>query len=132
MKSFIALSMWTTLVHNVEDAYEFYIKLKLRMAEGGFNLRSFASTSPELRWRIGHNEQTHCDRSENPHEVSGLLQPRHPTRESEEQQVLGAHWNTDSDQVIIDISNIYRAMKDSLPTKRNTVIALPPCRFFDP
>ena len=36
--------------------YELYLKSKLRLAEGGFNLRKFVSNSPELTNRIQCNE----------------------------------------------------------------------------
>ena len=42
----------------VDAAYELYLKSKLRLAEGGFNLRKFASNCPELTSRIQYNETT--------------------------------------------------------------------------
>ena len=36
--------------------YELYLQSKLRLAEGGFNLRTFVSNSPELTNRIQCNE----------------------------------------------------------------------------
>ena len=39
-----------------DAAYELYLKSKLRLAEGGFNLRKFVSNSSELTERIQHNE----------------------------------------------------------------------------
>ena len=116
--------------HDVDDAYEFYIKSKLRMAEGGFNLRKFATNSPELRQRISDSERTQCDSLKSPPEARKQTQPRAPVRESGEQQVLGVHWNIGSDQLIFDISSISQAMTDSQPTKRNTVSLA--TRFFDP
>ena len=35
--------------HDVDSAYNFYIKSKLRLAEASFNLRKFSSSSPELQ-----------------------------------------------------------------------------------
>jgi hypothetical protein len=40
----------------VSDTYEFYVKSKLRLAEGGFNLRKFMSNSKELMNKIDANE----------------------------------------------------------------------------
>ena len=42
---------------DVDSAYDFYIKAKLRLAEASFNLRKFDSNSQELRKRIAGNEQ---------------------------------------------------------------------------
>ena len=39
-----------------KEAYQMYIKSKLRLAEGGFNLRKFVTNSAELRSRIEENE----------------------------------------------------------------------------
>ena len=39
-----------------EETYELYIKSKVRLAEGGFNLRKFVTNSPELRKQIEDNE----------------------------------------------------------------------------
>ena len=40
---------------SVSDTYEFYVKSKLRLAEGGFNLRKFMSNSKELMNKIDAN-----------------------------------------------------------------------------
>jgi hypothetical protein len=64
----------TAGAHDVEGAYEFYIKSKLRMAEGGFNLRNFTTNSPELRRRICDNEQSFQ------HDPRTPLQSSHATR----------------------------------------------------
>ena len=45
---------------DVEGAYEFYVKAKLRLAEASFNLRKFESNSSELRQRIQENERKPC------------------------------------------------------------------------
>ena len=39
-----------------DGAYELYLKCKLRLAEGGFNLRKFTSNSSQLTERIQQNE----------------------------------------------------------------------------
>ena len=41
---------------DVNDTYEFYAKSKLRLAEGGFNLRKFMSNSKELLSKIDANK----------------------------------------------------------------------------
>ena len=42
--------------HNVESAYQFYIKSKLHPLEVSFNLRKFATNSPELQGMITANK----------------------------------------------------------------------------
>ncbi|XP_068756731.1 uncharacterized protein [Montipora capricornis] len=39
-----------------EEAYQLYVKSKLRLAEGGFNLRNFVTNAPGLRAQIEENE----------------------------------------------------------------------------
>ena len=41
---------------DVNDTYKFYAKSKLRLAEGGFNLRKFMSNSKELLSKIDANK----------------------------------------------------------------------------
>ena len=43
-----------------EEAYELYIKSKVRWAEGGFNLTKFVTNSSELRRQIEDNENRLC------------------------------------------------------------------------
>ena len=43
-----------------EEAYELYIKSKVRLAEGGFNLRKFVTNSPELRKQIEDIDSESC------------------------------------------------------------------------
>ena len=41
---------------DVDGTFEFYVKSKLRLKDGGFNLRKFITNSEELRARIRNNE----------------------------------------------------------------------------
>ena len=43
---------------DIDSAYDFYIKLKLHLAEASFNLRKYDTNSPELRQRIA--EMSSC------------------------------------------------------------------------
>ena len=40
----------------MNDTYEFYVKSKFRLSEGGFNLRKFMSNSKELLEKIDANK----------------------------------------------------------------------------
>lgn len=112
---------------DIDGAYEFYIKSKLRLAEASFNLRKFDSNSPELRQRIAENEQSLC---QDPSTTKPQSHVDDPHTEAVERQVLGVRWNVTADHFIFDVSDIYRLMKDTKPMKRNAVSLA--TRFFDP
>ena len=116
--------------HDVESAYEFYIKSNVRLAEASFNLRKFDTNSPELRQRINYNERILCQGSseESPSEAQSQWSDLDPG--SAERQVLGVNWNMISDELIFDIGDVCQLMKDTRPTKRNAVSLA--TRFFDP
>lgn len=61
---FIYVDDLTTGSGDVESAHEFYIKVKLHLAEASFNLRTFWSNSPDLCQRIQENEQKSCQCSD--------------------------------------------------------------------
>ena len=108
----------------VDAAYELYPKSKLRLAEGGFNLRKFVSNSPELTNRIECNE-TRKSNADTSSVVPGHLQSSQALLEgntvseedktyaksmlggveeisSSEQKMLGIHWNPLKDVFIFD------------------------------
>lgn len=117
--------------HDVEGAYEFYVKLKVRLAEASFNLRKFDTNSPELCQRINDNEWILCQGSsseESPSETQSQLSDPDPG--SAEHQVLGVNWHMISDELIFDIGDVCQLKKDTRPTKRNAVSLA--TRFFDP
>ncbi|XP_068756729.1 uncharacterized protein [Montipora capricornis] len=53
-----------------EEAYQLYVKSKLRLAEGGFNLRKFVTNAPELIAQIEENE-TRLKKTNNVQSVNG-------------------------------------------------------------
>ena len=112
---------------NVDSAYDFYIKSKLRLAEANFNLRKFESNSTELRKRIAGNEQSLC---QEPSTTKPQSQLNNLPTEAVERQVLGVRWNVTADHLVFDVSDIYSLRKDTRPMKRNAVSLA--TRFFDP
>ena len=116
--------------HDVESAFEFYLKSKLRLAEASFNLRKFDTNSPELRRKISDNEQ--MLHREIDQESPGKTQVPSCDQclKSAERQVLGVTWNVINDQLVFDISDICQLMKETSATKRNAVSLA--TRFFDP
>ena len=132
---------------DVDDTYEFYAKSKLRLAEGGFNLRKFMSNSKELMSKIDANESNR-EKSTDPKNVSSyspsicrgecVQNPMNVGQEDESytktklggskpiineavQKVLGLWWNTETDSFLFDLSNLVENAKKCEPTKRNIV-----------
>ena len=132
---------------DVDDTYEFYAKCKLRLAEGGFNLRKFMSNSKELMSKIDANESNRQG-SKDPKNMSSyspsicreecVENPMNVGQEDEsytktklgggkpiineaEQKVLGLWWNTETDSFLFDLSNLIENAKKCEPTKRNIV-----------
>ena len=136
----------------VDAAYELYLKSKLRLAEGGFNLRKFVSNCPELTNRIQYNETRRSNIGtssvEPGHAQSSqaLLEGNAVSEEDEtyaksmlggvdettsvEQKVLGVRWNPSKDVFIFDLTEIANHARDLQPTKRNVVSVA--AKFYDP
>lgn len=143
-----------------EEAYQLYVKSKVRLAEGGFNLRKFVTNSPRLRKQIEDNESRLCNvdcaptSSEDTYD-NGTLQTSlindKPTVEpvvheeqsytktslgdtqesgKSEQKILGVKWNFVEDKLVFDLSSVARLASECLPTKRN--IAAVAAKFYDP
>ena len=142
-----------------EEAYKLYIKARVRLAEGGFNLRKFVTNSPELRKQIEDNESRLCNANgtlpgEDMYD-SGTLQDvladdKAPvesvvheeqsytktslgdTQESSksEQKILGVKWNFVEDNLVFDLISVAQLASECRPTKRN--IAAVAAKFYDP
>ena len=88
---------------DVDSAYDFYIKAKLRLAEASFNLRKFDSNSQELRKRIAGNEQPLCHDASATNSQSQIKN----SHETTQRQVLGVKWNVTTDRFNFDISDVW-------------------------
>lgn len=95
---------------------------KQHLAKASFNLRKFESNSPELLRRIQENEGVLCKESRQSLPT--------PMQESFVRQVLGINWDVQNDQLLFDINDVARQMKETRPTKRNAVSLA--TRFYDP
>ena len=129
-----------------DSVYMLYKKAKLRLAEGGFNLRKFVTNSPGLMEKIERNESTLSSKlakdistshnSEQPDAVdedetySKITLGNEPTTSESEQRVLGVNWNFVEDQLVFDLSGIAELAKTFEPTKRNIVRLS--AKFYDP
>ena len=136
----------------VDEAYELYLKSKLRLAEGGFNLRKFVSNCPELTRRIQCNETGRSDTDASSVEPEHAKSPQALSEgnvvseedetyaksmlrgveetSSSEQKVLGVHWNPLKDVFTFDLTEIANYARDLQPTKRNVVSVA--AKFYDP
>ena len=122
---------------DVESAYTFYLKSKLRLADAGFKLRKFVTNSTELYQRIQENEldaketnsriPTHSEEDQSYAKSSlGIKTDEKPGV----QKVLGIQWDPSRDEFIFDFGGICSLMETMEPTKRNVVGIT--ARFFDP
>ncbi|XP_022792234.1 uncharacterized protein LOC111331393 [Stylophora pistillata] len=132
-------------------AYELYLKCKLRLAEGGFNLRKFMSNSSQLTERIQQNEarisapaiSANTDHMKSPSDLSkedSVIEEDKTyaksmvgtTKETSgaEQKVLSARWNFVSDHFVLDLGEIVTPARNIEPTERNVVSVT--VKFYDP
>ena len=104
-----------TGVSSPDEGYQFYLKAKVRLAEGGFNLRKFVTNSPDL-WGIIASK-------EGPPEGSCQKLP-------DNHKVLGVEWNPATDKLCFEIRPVIQILNQMYPTKRN-IVALA-ARIYDP
>ena len=141
---------------DVDETYEFYVKSKLRLAEGGFNLRKFMSNSEELMSKIEANE-SNSHRSTNSTSTSSNASPTckaenvenlmkvgeeddsytktklgdgKPIINQREQKRLGLHWNNETDCFLFDLKSLAKNARKCEPTKRNIVSVV--SSIYDP
>jgi len=120
-----------------DGAYELYLKCKLRLAVGGFNLRKFVSNSSQLTDRIQPNEarissaaiSASTDHVKSPSDLSkedSVIEEDKTYAQSTlgttdatsgaEQKVLGVRWNFVSDQFVLDLTEIASLARNIEPT----------------
>ena len=127
----------TSGANNDEEAFQFYEKAKIRLAEGGFNLRKFTTNSSELQARINFQEgigvtqfntgQPEKIAAEGESYVKSTLGDNRPNLGL---KVLGIQWQCTSDQLVFDLSHIHELAAKTEPTKRH-IIAFA-ASFYDP
>ena len=108
-------------------AFKLYRCSKLRLAEGGFNLRKFVTNSRRLMEQIDIDEggtrlvcinvDTTTDDKFYAKSVLGGKSDPH----GEEQKILGVCWNFIHDQLVFDLTDIAQYAATLEPTKRNIV-----------
>lgn len=122
-RRFIYVDDVATSLVDVDAAYQFYQKAKLHLAKASFNLRKFATSSPELHRKVAEDElRSH----------RSIVQSSSNDSEQEPavQQVLGINWDVKNDLLIFDVSDIAHLIKAAEPTKRNAISLA--TKFYDP
>ena len=106
-----------------EEAYEHYLFAKEALSHASFNLRKFVTSSHVLRetmLREVSPEQNRYSHVSDATYVDDTLSPDQPTL-PEEHKVLGVCWNSQSDQLIFDLSTIAKSALPLVPTKRKEI-----------
>lgn len=129
---------------NDDEAFLLYKQSKLRLAEGGFNLRKFCSNTPTLMTRINENEAHLTADHHNNQDTNSLVKEikqdesrskRALAMEHDEsytngttgnlskpdkkckQKILGVKWNYKQDCFVFDLAPIAQAAKECEPNE---------------
>ncbi|XP_015774440.1 PREDICTED: uncharacterized protein LOC107352643 [Acropora digitifera] len=128
-------------------AYKLYIKAKSRLAEGGFNARKFVSNSKKLMSQIKENERLLENNCHGGQSIASKENSETVMEEDESyaksathsrsalpanEKVLGVHWNTEEDQLVLDLKEVLEdsPLDDLRPTKRD--VARIKSKIYDP
>ena len=130
---------------DVNSAFNFYLKSKLRLSTAGFNLRKFITNSTELRDLIHKNElaitagnqeekSKKDDEGEHSTEEDETYAKSSLGVKIEEKQgihkILGVQWDVAEDEFRFDVTEVATTLQESSPTKRSVVKVT--AKFFDP
>ena len=128
----------TTGGQTVNETYKLFLKTKLRMLEAGFNMRKWSSNSRELVDKIKSADYREEEVNLEPKKLkeddrtyaTTTLGTDHEVNEEREHKVLGITWDHDSDELIIDLSQIIKSSQN-LPVTKRTVLKLT-AQVYDP
>ncbi|XP_065918882.1 uncharacterized protein [Dysidea avara] len=98
---------------NDEEAFELYQKAQEVMKTAGFNLRKWNTNSPTLRAKIKNELRNFGEQ----HAAAEL-------------KILGLSWNTDSDELYVDVTELMMYMSTLAPTKKSVLKFS--AKLFDP
>ena len=99
--------------HDVNEAFDLYVKSKLRFQEGGFRLHKWGSNSEEFMRMIEENEKFGNQESE-----------------SDERKVLGLSWDNKNDEFKFSFNNLIDLASELPVTKRSVLSVV--ARMYDP
>ena len=124
---------------SVESAFQVYLKSKQIMKEAGLNLRKWKTNSSKLLSRI---EEGECNQDAHTNETistiseeeqsyaqssTGLLKPK---KSETYNKLLGVIWDNQSDEFLVDLSELSNYVK-CLPVTKRSVLKVS-ARIFDP
>lgn len=122
---------------DVESAYPYYLKSKLRLAEAGFKLRKFVTNSDDVRHVIRINDSTSSNGNAGEDiqlsDIDGRVKVPAHTEEDQSYaksslgvkadekpgtyKVLGVQWNVNEDEFCFGIGEVDQTMEDLEPTE---------------
>ncbi|XP_065051274.1 uncharacterized protein LOC135680947 [Rhopilema esculentum] len=118
----------------VDKAYEIYQQSKQVMKEGNFNLRKWNSNSQELIERIRKSEGQATTGGSDPklgeEDQSYVQSCIGLSADNETVKILGLHWNSSSDEICYDFTEITQLAK-TLPATKRSLLRLT-AKIFDP
>ena len=94
--------------NDVQFTYEFYLKLRVRLASAGFKLRKFVTNSEELRCRILEDEVP-VEKQPNSEEDQSYAKTSLGVKISSDPgstKVLGIFWDVSRDELLFDIGEV--------------------------
>lgn len=117
----------------VKEAYQLFLKSKLRMLEAGLNMRKW-SYSRELIEKIKATDYKGVEINHGAEKVqeddrtytTTTLGTDHEVNEEREDKVLGITWNHDTDELRIEMGHIVK-LSHTLPKTKRTVLKLTDC-----
>ena len=120
---------FVTSYENSIEAFELYKKAKQRMSEGGFRLRKWKTNDEELATKIIENENV-----KEGSKVKGIGQENESAAVSTglraKTKVLGLTWDSEKDELLIDLKALLNKSCEVVPTKRSILSML--AAIFDP
>ena len=119
-----------------DQAFNLYTDAKEILRTGGFNLRKFATSSPQLQQRITRaeealelDEEKAATKSFSPTYAEATLGNVQVTQPGEH-KILGVRWDAAADRLIFDLADIAKLASSVEPTKRNVTSTIG--KFYDP
>ena len=117
-----------------DQGFNLYSQAKEMFRTGGFNLRKFLTNSRALQEQIDRAEglklptmeDAHCIEETYAEATLGGLQ----CTDVGEYKVLGVSWNPNSDQLIVDVTELAQLATTVQLTKRNLISVIG--KFYDP
>ena len=100
----------------IQDAFEFYLRSKGMMKEGGFELLKWTTNNEELQKKIDENE---------------ILMGNEKVVTKKQTKVLGINWDTESDELLFSFENVLKLIGDDDPTTKRFILHFV-CSVFDP